>query len=291
MKYQIIHCTTYDYDDAVDLADHLLYLTPRDCAAQQVLASEITCDPQPLRQHRRYDHFGNTVVQIAIEDSHKNVTLIARCTVDVAFPAPPMANLTPPWEQVRDLLNGDGFPAQADVSEFIHPSPLVPYLDAAGALARQSFTPGRPFVAALQDLTSRIHRTFIFSPGATDVSTPVAEVLRNRKGVCQDFAHVQIACLRAIGLAGRYVSGYLRTLPPPGKPRLIGADASHAWVSTWCPGFGWIDVDPTNDLLVSQEHVVLAWGRDFADVSPVRGVILGGGSHSLDVAVQMDELP
>jgi transglutaminase-like putative cysteine protease len=291
MRYQVSHRTTYRYDEAVDLADHLLHLSPRDCAAQKVLSAEITCSPPPHRQHRRLDHFGNIVTQVAIEDPHTTITITALCTVDVAFPPPPPLGQTPPWEEVRDQLAGDGFPTEPMVAEFTHPSPIVPDLKAARSLAEQSFTPGRPFADALYDLTSRIHRDFRFSPGATAVSTPVAEVLESRRGVCQDFAHVQIACLRALGLAGRYVSGYLRTHPPLGKPRLVGADASHAWVSAWCPGFGWIDVDPTNDLVVAQEHVVLAWGRDFADVSPVRGVILGGGSHSLDVAVQMDELP
>lgn len=291
MKYQVTHRTTYAYGDPVDLADHILHLTPRAFFAQQVLDSEIHCTPSPQQRYHRQDHFGNTVTQISIADPHATITIAARCKVLVHYPAPPAPGQTPPWETVRDLLSGDGFPLNVKANEFTFPSPQVPLLSEARDFALASFTPGRSFIDALQDLTARIHHGFTFSPGVTAVTTPVVDVFRGRKGVCQDFAHVQIACLRALGLAGRYVSGYLRTYPPPGQPRRIGADASHAWVSSWCPDFGWIDVDPTNNLVVAEEHVVLAWGRDFSDVSPVRGVILGGGSHSLDVAVQMDELP
>lgn len=290
MKYAISHRTTYTYGEPVDLANHILHLTPRETPWQRVLEAEVLCDPLPLRRSRRLDHFGNTTIQISIEDPHTSFTITASCQVEVALPYPPSPDSTPAWENVRGQLLGDGFPLSPEASEFTYPSPLIPLLDDARAYALPSFPANQPLLYGLRDLTRRIHRDFRFQPGATAVSTPVQDVLRERRGVCQDFAHVQLACLRALGLSARYVSGYLRTLPPPGQYRLIGADASHAWVSAWCPGFGWIDLDPTNDLVVAEDHVTLAWGRDYADVSPVRGIILGGGSHSLDVAVQMDEL-
>lgn len=320
MKYAVTHRTRYRYAEAVDLADHILHLSPRPLPFQRVKSAEIVCEPAPGRRSQRLDHFGNLVVQVSLEEPHPEFCITASCLIDVSFPPPPAPAETLPWELVRTLLGCDtpgcGVPGclpeghvlaavlpdspQAGrvldrsemvlAAEFTHASPLVPLLDAARDYALPSFPDGQPMMAGLRDLTRRIHQDFRFHPGATAISTPVSDVLRDRRGVCQDFAHVQIACLRALGLAARYVSGYLRTYPPPGEEKRVGADASHAWVSAWCPPYGWVDVDPTNDLVVADEHIVLAWGRDYSDVSPVRGVILGGGAHSLDVAVHMEEL-
>jgi transglutaminase-like putative cysteine protease len=202
-----------------------------------------------------------------------------RATLEVDFPPPPDAARTPPWEEVRDTLPDDAV-------EFSLESPFVT-TEAATDYAAASFPPSRPVLAGALDLTARIHSDFRYDPEATEIATPVAEVMQGRRGVCQDFAHVELAALRSLGLAARYVSGYIRT---SGGTRLAGADASHAWISVFCPGTGWVDLDPTNNLVVREDHIVLAWGRDYGDVSPVRGVILGGGEHRLDVAVEVRPL-
>ncbi|HTF67752.1 MAG TPA: transglutaminase family protein, partial [Edaphobacter sp.] len=184
----------------------------------------------------------------------------------------------------------DHTPAGLEAYQFVFESPRIRIRPEFAAYALQSFTPGRPLAEALLDLTARIHKDFRFDSKVTNVRTPTEEVFRKRRGVCQDFAHLQIACLRSLNLAARYVSGYLRTYPPPGRPRLVGADASHAWVSAYCPGIGWLDMDPTNNLVPSDGHVTLAWGRDYGDISPLRGLILGGGAHTLKVSVDMEPL-
>jgi transglutaminase-like putative cysteine protease len=215
-----------------------------------------------------------------------------RADVEVKFPEPPPFSATPRWEDIRDGLSHHGFPVWIEASEFVHDSALIPRDSAIGAYGAQSFTPGRPILEAARELTSRINADFVYKPGATDISTPLAEVFAGRSGVCQDFAHVQIAALRAQGLAARYVSGYLRTGHTADQMELRGADASHAWITVWCgEDAGWVHLDPTNDLVAREDHVVLAWGRDFGDVSPLHGVILGGGSHSYGVAVELVSLP
>ncbi len=287
MRYSVRHVTAYHYSEPVDLASHAVRLSPRSFASQRVLAAELDLSPAPFWSQVTRDSFGNEVLLVSIEEPHTTFTVTARCLVDVSFPPLPEPSLTPNWQEVRDRMEGDGFPTEIEAAEYLHASPLVRPNDAVRAYAVQSFPPGRPILEALLDLNGRIHRDFIFDPHATEVSTPLDEVMAARRGVCQDFAHVEIACLRSLGLPARYVSGYIRTRRPEGEPGLVGVDASHAWVSAFCPGIGWIDLDPTNDLVVSDEHVVVAWGRDYSDVSPVRGVILGGGNHRLDVAVEM----
>ncbi|MFZ0742963.1 MAG: transglutaminase family protein [Terracidiphilus sp.] len=197
---------------------------------------------------------------------------------------------SPAWEEVVRTLPADRGPEALDAFQFRFESPRIRLQPEFQKYAQKSFTPGRPLVEGLLDLTSRIHRDFRFDARVTTVRTTVEEVFRKKRGVCQDFAHFQIACLRSLGLSARYVSGYLRTYPPPGQPRMVGADASHAWVSAYCPGIGWIDVDPTNDVVPSTGHVTIAWGRDFGDVSPLHGLILGGGAHTLKVAVDLETI-
>ena len=293
MRYAIRHRTTYRYAVAVDVAHHLAHLRPRATPAQTVLSDEVLIEPAPMHIGEHVDHFGNRAAIFAIDRPHDEFDIESRAVVEVTAPAPVDAKATPPWQTLRDSLVADGFPLAVEAAEFIHPSPLVPHLAAADDYARQIFSPGRPIVAAALALTEAINRDFAYEAGVTDTSTDLATVFSQRAGVCQDLAHAQIACLRSLGLAARYVSGYVRTYPRPGRPRRVGADASHAWVSAWCPTLGapgegrWIDIDPTNDLIVADEHVVLGWGRDYADVSPVRGVILGGGAHTLEVQVEL----
>jgi transglutaminase-like putative cysteine protease len=225
------------------------------------------------------------MVQFTIETRHSRLIIEAECEVELS-PRPEPGE-GQPWEAVRDRL--DQAAAEAlEAHEYLFDSTLVPTSAELAAYAEPSFAPGRPIVAALVDLNRRIHRDFTFDPQATTLTTPIREVLANRRGVCQDFAHLMIGCLRSIGLAARYVSGYLRTNPPPGRPRLVGADASHAWLAAWTGG-EWLDLDPTNACLPSLDHITLAWGRDYDDVAPVRGIIDGGGAHTLTVAV--DVLP
>jgi transglutaminase-like putative cysteine protease len=286
--YRVLHETHYRYEVPVLLAQHLLRLTPRRCAWQSCEAHRVDIEPAAAERRAHTDYFGNRVVQIALEAPHEELRVIADSIVSVATHLPRIApEDTQPWEAAREALRSADTAAALDAYQYAFASPGVQLTPGLADFAAASFTPQRPVLEALLDLTRTIHEDFEFDSEATSVSTPVAEVLAHRRGVCQDFAHLQIAALRSIGLAARYVSGYLLTRPPPGKPRLIGADASHAWVSLYLPEYGWVDVDPTNDLLPDVQHITLAWGRDFSDVSPLRGVILGGGEHELEVRVSV----
>ena len=290
MKYRVRHVTTYRYADPVDLASHMLHLAPRRLAHQAVLKSDITATPEPARIAERHDHFGNGVAWLFMDRPHDRFEVTLDATVDVLFPKPPDAARTLAWEQVAEAARQGG-PDGWRAAEYVFDSPMAPADPGAGGYAATSFPAGRPILAGLIDLNSRIRREFTFRAGVTTISTPVARVLAQRAGVCQDFTHLMIAGLRALGLPARYVSGYLRTKPPPGVVGRRGADQSHAWVGAWLgPTHGWIDLDPTNDLVVRDEHVVLAWGRDYGDISPVRGVILGGGHHTVTVGVDLEPL-
>jgi transglutaminase-like putative cysteine protease len=236
------------------------------------------------------DYFGNSFAFFTISEPHEELTIEARSRVVVDGPAVKWPEAAPAWEQVVHSLPLDLSQEGLDAYQFVFDSPRVSPGAAFAAYAQPSFPAGRPLTEALLDMTARIYKDFRFDSKATNVRTSPREVLRSRRGVCQDFAHLQVACLRSLGLAARYVSGYIRTYPPPGRPRLVGADASHAWVSVYCPGAGWLELDPTNNLIPSESHVRLAWGRDYGDVSPVRGVILGGRDHKLEVGVDMEPL-
>ena len=285
--FDITHATTYDYQSPVTVAHHLLRLAPRRLARQFRLAHGVSLEPVAASSSNHTDYFGNEVAFVIVEGAHRRLRVTARSRVAVGAAFIPDAAETPPWETVRGLCRKDLSVPVLEASEFTFASPLVP-LDAPFAdYASQSFPAQRAILDAVLDLTARIHHDFKFDPTATTVAAPLAQVLEQRRGVCQDFAHLQIACLRALGLPARYVSGYLETTPPPGQPKLIGADASHAWLSFFCPGLGWIDVDPTNNLLPSLQHITLGWGRDYGDVSPIRGVLVGGDKHSLSVAVDV----
>jgi transglutaminase-like putative cysteine protease len=284
----IKHQTTYRYSARVDVAYHWMHLTPHTSAHQQVVSHALTIDPAPDERSVSVDSFDNACTFCALAAPHDALKVMAESCVVVQ---PRFADLaperSPPWEEVQHLLRYTvGAPFVA-ASEFAFASPFVPVLSELREYARASMTPRRPWIAAAIDLMQRIHEDFDYDPHATDVATPLAQAFRQRRGVCQDFAHVMIGCLRALGLPAAYVSGYLLTQPPPGQPRLLGADASHAWVSVWCPELGWVDLDPTNNVIADSTHVTLAIGRDYGDVMPLRGVIRGGGSHTLAVAVSV----
>ena len=286
--YQIFHDTCYHYDSPVSLAQQLAHLWPRECTWQRCTEQRLLISPQPTTRRDELDVFGNPLTRLAFERPHDELQVNARLTVEVL--ARPLADfsLSPAWEQTRNALTYSSQPLSAEMLEacrYRFQSPYVHLKRSFVEFSESCFPPGRPLLLGVQALMQKIFSEFTFDAEATQVATPLVEVLERRRGVCQDFAHLMLACVRSRGLAARYISGYLLTQPPPGQPRLIGADASHAWVSVFCPVLGWVDFDPTNNVQPALEHITLAWGRDFSDVSPLRGVILGGGSHDPEVRV------
>jgi len=282
--YRLRHVTTYAYAHPVDLAAHLLLLTPRRLAHQAVARAGLRVRPNPSHVTDSTDHYGNAATRVFLDVPHERFEVVAEALVEVRFPDPPAPAATLAWEAVAAAA-----PA-TEAAEFAFGSALAPLVPAATGYAAVSFPAQRPVLAGLLELMARIRRDFTYKPGVTGPNTQVAEVLESRTGVCQDYAHVMISGLRGLGIPARYVSGYVRTRPPPGGLARRGADQSHAWVEAWLgPRLGWVGLDPTNDIVVKDEHVVLAWGRDFGDVSPLRGVILGGGEHGLWVGVDLEE--
>jgi transglutaminase-like putative cysteine protease len=284
--HHVVHVTEYLYSERVSTSHHDLHLLPRQTPEQTCLHEELEISPAPAMRRERTDDFGNRCTYVEIHEPHNNLRVTSRADVEVA-PHAPLPAASAPWESVRDDVRAGTDAATRAARAFGYTSPHIPTSAAARAYALPSFGAGRGIVEAARELTTRIHADFVYDSGATTNATPVDEVLRLRRGVCQDFAHVQITCLRALGLPARYVSGYLVTRPPPGKPRLVGADASHAWLAVFAPGHGWVPLDPTNDLVPGEQHITVAWGRDYSDVTPVRGVIMGGGRHDLWVSVDV----
>lgn len=291
MNYRVTHTTDYQYSDPVEISWNKACLLPRDTPRQRCLSSQLHITPDPVTVRERTDCFGNRTHYFSLEKPHPALVVTAISEVSVR----PAADVTllgkTPWEDVRIQLATPGAVEVLDALPFLHESALVQGLHPLADYARTSFAAGRPVVEAAGELMQRIYHDFKYDPGVTNIATPVADIMANRHGVCQDFAHLGVGCLRALGLAARYVSGYIETLPPPGKERLIGADASHAWFSVYCGVDGWIDFDPTNNQIASEQHVTLAWGRDFSDVSPLRGVALGGGEHRVSVSVDVARTP
>lgn len=283
MKLRVRHTTEYGYGETVPLCHNLVHLQPRDTDRQQCLEHELSITPAPAAIRTGDDFFGNPVAWFSLQEPHRGLSITALSTVELSADA----QTTPNSEAWELAVHCDVMPADAAAREFAFQSPYIPVSPKLADYARPSFPRGRPLAEAAVDLMRRINREFKFVSGVTTVGTPVLDVLRDRRGVCQDFSHLMIACMRSLGLAARYVSGYLLTRPPPGKPRLVGADASHAWVSLWVPGHGWLDLDPTNDCLPGPSHVTVGWARDYGDIGPVRGVIVGGHQHSLKVAVDV----
>jgi transglutaminase-like putative cysteine protease len=288
MKYRIVHRTRYRYEGSVTVSHHLARLAPRKLPGQRCPWHEIEIQPIPVGRGVHVDAFGNAATYFEVEGKHEELVVTARSLVEVSPAHAQDPGSTPPWESVRAACHEEKLTPGSDAGIFRFASPMVPVGRDFAAYARPDFPPGRPVLEAVTAFMARVHQDFRFDPRATDVSTPVAEVLKNRAGVCQDFAHLMLACLRSLGLPARYVSGYLETVPPPGQARLVGADASHAWIAVFCgEQAGWIDADPTNNLLPDERHITVAWGRDFSDVSPLRGVTLGAGGQWLEVSVDV----
>ncbi len=315
MRFRVSHTTYYGYGSPVSLCHSIAHLKPRQMPHQRCLKTQVRVSPWPSVAREHTDLFGNRVSYFSIQQSHADLEVSALSEVDVTAPQAPDAAASPPWEQVRARLHEAREAAAINARMFTLPSLAVPAQPEALDYALVSFTPERPVLEAARELMARIYKDFDYDPAATSVATPLATVLSQRRGVCQDFAHVGIACLRALGLAARYVSGYLETLPPPGQPKLRGADASHAWYALYLPPTAamapttepvaaaggamgadaqasglWVDYDPTNDCLLGEQHITTAVGRDYGDVTPVRGVFYGGGEHQLSVAVDVDRL-
>ena len=287
MIYEVSHRTVYAYGQPVSVSHHLLHLTPRASAFQTCRDSALEIGPAPSVHERDVDYFGNPTTFVTIQQSHRRLVLHALSVVQVSPRSLPEPGATPPWEAVVERLARDRSSEALAALELTFASPYVPMTPELQSYAAASFGPGRPVLEAARELTRRIFADFTYEPGSTTLATSVAECFAMRRGVCQDFAHVMLAALRSLGLPARYVSGYLLTRPPPGKEKLVGADASHAWVAIWVPEHGWIELDPTNDSVAGEEHVTLAWGRDYGDVSPVSGVMFGGGAHTVEVAVDV----
>ena len=286
-RYRVEHETRYAYRAPVSQSWQLAHLSPRELPWQRVHAHELHIEPVPDERHERRDAFGNGTIHFSLHRPHPLLRVFMACDVDVGDRADPGLAAALPWEGVRDAVRSD--PAQDGLAaaRMAEPSSLVPWSDAARAWARPTFVAGRDWLETATELMHRIHEEFEFEPGATTVTTSVDEVLAQKSGVCQDFAHVMLACLRGYGLPARYVSGYLLTEPPRGRPRLLGVDASHAWVAAYSPSHGWVEFDPTNDMRADRRHITLGWGGDFADVVPLRGVLLGGRGQKMTTAVSV----
>jgi transglutaminase-like putative cysteine protease len=288
--YDIAHHTTYKYDATVAAARCAMRLLPRGDRGQTVLSSKIELSPSAEFINDRIDFHGNRVREARILQPHTRLRIALAARVEVERRPPPAPALTPSWEIVRTTAHEANSLHASSPAHYIYASRHAPLFDAATAYARESFSPHRPILEGAIELTKRIHADFAYDPDATHIATPIVQAFGNRRGVCQDFAHIMIAALRGLGLAASYVSGYLRTYAAPGQARLEGADSTHAWVSVWCgPEFGFIDLDPTNAMAVGNDHIAIAIGRDYADVSPIDGVILGAGNQDLDVSVDVKE--
>jgi transglutaminase-like putative cysteine protease len=290
MVYSVSHRTTYRYTYPVSVGEHVACLKPRSFSRNKLVQNTLSIHPAPSTLTERSDYFGNVLSFFTIEEPHKVLIVEAKSQVEIDRRPISPAGSSRPWEESARSLAKDHCDEVLEAYQFQFASPRVRINGEFAAYALKSFTPGRPMREALMELTARIYADFRFDPKVTNVRTPPEEVFRKRQGVCQDFAHVEIACLRSINVAARYVSGYLRTYPPPGKPRLVGVDASHAWISAYSRDEGWLDMDPTNSVAPTDGHVTLAWGRDYGDVSPLRGLILGGGENALKVEVDIEPL-
>ena len=287
MKFRITHSTRYEYQESIPLSHNVVRLRPRDFSLQTCLRHALHVLPAPAVKTVGLDYFGNHVTWFSLQESHTVLRIAAESEVQVDSAARPDLSQGPSWEQVLQILPAASDAQTLAARQFSFESRHVPFSSELADFARVSFVPGAPFLQCVLDLTERIYRDFKFLPGSTKVGTPILDVLHSHQGVCQDFAHLQIGCLRSMGFAARYVSGYLATNPPPGQARLTGADVSHAWVSVYAPEFGWMDFDPTNGLMPSDAHITLAWGRDYDDVGPTKGILIGGQHHYMDVAVDV----
>lgn len=289
MMFDVSHRTLYRYSLAVVQSQHLVHMTPRAVPHQKIRSHSLLIEPAPAMRYDGLDAFANPISILDVEMPHKEFFIHSRSTIETL--PPPVFDFakTTPWDRLDAVIYQDGTPIDLDVAQYRCASRLTNANLELADYAAETFTPGRPVLDGALHLTQRIYKEFKFDPTATDISTPITQVFKQRRGVCQDFAHLTLALLRAMRIPARYVSGYILTHPPPGQKRLEGADASHAWVSVWSPETGWRDFDPTNGLVVECEHITIALGRDYNDVSPISGVLLGGGEHT--VSVNVDVIP
>ncbi len=287
MNYKVTHKTEYRYSDLVNLCYNEARLTPRSFAHQHCSESQFVVDPKPGTGYReRQDFFGNTVYYFTIQQPHNQLTVTVTSHVQVKGREMQLdfaEHLA--WEEVRQRIQTDMDPEVLELRQYILDSPMIPTMPELRTYAEKSFPKNRPLLEAVEELTTRLYTDFTYDPNFTTVATPLADVIQHRRGVCQDFAHLGIGCLRTLGLAARYVSGYIETNPPPDQEPLEGADASHAWFSVYLPQLGWVDFDPTNNQIPADQHITVAWGRDYSDVTPLKGVVFGSGTHALSVSV------
>ncbi|SEA52819.1 Transglutaminase-like enzyme, putative cysteine protease [Desulfuromusa kysingii] len=292
MNFRVKHATQYTYSEPVSLCRNEACLLIRETPWQHCISSELQIDPAPSDLRQRLDPFGNRINHFAIQHPHNKLVVTALSEVSVCSNPNILVSANQfSWETTKARLHREWSEEVFAALPFLYDSPFAQRSPQLEAYARTSFPPDRPLGEATFDLMQRIYHEFKYDPGFSTISTPLSKVLSERRGVCQDFAHLGVACLRSIGLAARYVSGYIETLPPAGQERLVGADASHAWFSVYVADLGWVDFDPTNNKLLSDQHITVAWGRDFSDVSPLRGVALGGGKHKVSVSVDVARQP
>ena len=290
MKYSVRHITKYEYPYDVAIGYNIAHLQPRDIKGQICNSHRLVVSPEPATVTQRIDYFGNPCSLFSVDQPHRRLTVTAISEVDVQRASPQVFD-TPPWEQIVQGVQESATEAELDAVQFVCDSRDIRAFEGLKEYAEQSFPAGRPILEAVVDLTSRIFNDFEYSPAATSVNSHIKEAFDKRQGVCQDFAHLQIGCLRELEIPARYVSGYLRTIPAEGQEKLVGADASHAWLSVWCGvDAGWIDFDPTNDVIVGDDHITVAVGRDYDDVCPVRGVIVGSNEQILNVSVTVEAI-
>lgn len=287
MRYRVTHTTEFIYEARVGLCYNEARVLPRGLPQQEVLTAGLQIEPMPHDYYERFDYFGNRTAYFSIQQPHDQLLVTAQSEVETSARTLEEEAARLSWEMAREQLRDLRSTEAIDALQFVLDSPTVVTNDLILNYALPSFAPGRSLVDAVHDLMQRIFHEFKYDPEFSTIATPLKDVLEHRSGVCQDFAHLAIGCLRSMGLAARYVSGYIETEPPPGEEKLVGADASHAWFSVFLPGFGWLDFDPTNNQLPGDRHITVAWGRDFADVTPLKGVAFGSGEHELKVAVDV----
>jgi transglutaminase-like putative cysteine protease len=287
ISYRVRHTTEYRYSQPVSLCHNETHLLPRELPYQHCFSGQLQIHPAPTARHDREDFFGNRVTYFIIQESHAALEVTATSEVHLLPVVLPDFSATPVWEEAKTRLHGDHSREGLEARQFMLDSPFVSASAQFAAYAAPSFSRGRPLLEAVHALMTRIHSEFVYDPEFTTIATPLSTVFEHRRGVCQDFAHLALACLRSLGFAARYVSGYLETFPPPDQPHSANAAASHAWLSVYSPGHGWVDFDPTNDQIPTDRHITVAWGRDYGDVTPLKGTLLGGGTHVLHVDVEV----
>jgi transglutaminase-like putative cysteine protease len=290
ITYRVTHQTVYEYAEPVTVSHHAARMKPRVTATQSRDGFQLRVEPEPTVRRRRTDYFGNRLFSFSIQVVHERLEVVATSRVSRKAEDSVASGDSPRWEQLASTLRDPVTPDRIEPYQFVFDSPLICASPELADFARACFPKGIPFLEGVKTLNQRIHEDFVYDPVATTVTTPLREVLKRRRGVCQDFAHLAIGSLRSLGLPARYVSGYLRTRPPEGKDRLIGADASHAWFAVHCPELGWMDFDPTNNLMAGVDHITVAVGRDFSDVTPLCGILTGGGAHTVKVGVDVEVL-